>query len=195
MVHKMMNQTMSLNAIREAIEPMLHSRLQNYIIPGLTSRLVGGGDHGKVRLFQTDRQARDFVTPHSHRFDFTCLVLSGTVRNTLFLGGGAGTDEWCISTIDQVCGSEGLLAYTHTREPAPSVWSQETYTYTRGDTYHMKAAEIHSIQFDKGTQVLFFEGPQFTTTSRMLEPWVDGKVVPTFRTEPWMFDRTALETL
>lgn len=189
----MMNSVMSLNSIRDAIQPMLHSRLQNYIIPGLTSHLVGGGEHGKVRLFQTNRQAHDFVTPHSHRFDFTCLVLSGTVRNTLFLSGGPGTDLWCLSTIGQVCGKDGLLEYVHTREEKPTPWAQETYTYTQGDTYSMKHAEIHSIQFDRGTQVLLFEGPQLMDQSRMLEPWVDGKVIPTFRTESWMFDRTELK--
>lgn len=178
-----------LKAIREAVEPMLHSRLQNYIVPGLTSQLVGGSEYGKVRLFQTDRQARDFVTPHSHRFDFTCLVLSGTVRNTLFLGGGPGVDLWCVSTIGQVCGKDGLLEYVHTREAEPTAWAQETYTYAEGDAYSMRHTEIHSIQFDRGTQVLFFEGPQIIDHSRMLEPWVDGKVIPTFKTESWMFER------
>jgi hypothetical protein len=180
----------SLQAIIEAVQPMLNSRLDNYIVPGLVSELVGGEVNGKVRLFHTNRTATDFVTPHSHRFDFTCLVLKGIVRNTLFVEGGETGDEWCASSIDQVCGADGLLNYTHTREAAPTRWTQDTHVYEAGDTYSMRFDEIHSIQFSRGTKVLFFEGPWLTRQSRMIEPWVGGRVVPTFKTESWMFQRS-----
>lgn len=179
----------SLQALVEAVHPMLNSRLDNYIVPGLTSQLVGGDVFGKVRLFHTLRTATDFVTPHSHRFDFTCLVLKGVVRNTIFTEGGETGDEWCASTIGQVCGPGGLLNYTHMRDHGPTRWTQYTQVYEAGDTYSMRYDELHSIQFSRGAKVLFFEGPQVTTQSRMIEPWVNGQVVPTFRTEPWMFQR------
>jgi hypothetical protein len=108
---------------------MRHSRLGNYIVPGLTSHLVGGAEFGKVRVFSTERSARDFITPHSHRFDFTSLVLSGTVHNTLYIKSAANAEAWCLSTIGQVCGENGLLEYVHTRDPGPSNWHHETYTY------------------------------------------------------------------
>jgi hypothetical protein len=179
----------ALKAILDAIEPMKNNRLGNYIIPGVASHLIGGGDHGKVRLFSAARSARDFVTPHSHRFDFTCLVLSGVVRNTIYHPSGSHIEPWCMSTIDQVCGENGLRDYVHTRSEGPSYWLPVTTTYREGDTYAMQHDEIHSIQFDRGTQVLFFEGPQVTAVSCMLEPWVDGQCVPTFKTESWMFRR------
>lgn len=185
-----MNQS-SLNAIIRAVEPMLHSRLDNYIIPGLASELVGGVNGGKVRLFSTNRTATDFVTPHSHRFDFTCLVLKGVVNNTIYAEGGETGDEWCVSTIGQVCGADGILNYVHTRSDKPSKWTQDTFRYEAGETYSMRYEELHSIQFSRGARVLFFEGPQVTKESRMIEPWVNGKVVPTFRTDPWMFERAA----
>lgn len=181
-----------LQSILKAIEPMLNSRLDNYIIPGVASEIVGGGDFGKVRLFSTDREARDFVTPHSHRFDFTCLVLSGVVHNTLFTEEQYRTgDEWLGSTIDQVCGANGLREYKHVRYATPNNWEQKTYTYVAGDTYSMKFNELHSIRFERGSRVLFFEGPQLITTSRMIEPWVNGQIVPTFKTEPWMFQSSS----
>lgn len=181
-----------LKEILKAIEPMLNSRLDNYIIPGLASSLVGGGQHGKVRLFSTDRDARDFITPHSHRFDFTCLVLSGKVLNTIFFEEQMSTgDMWCASTINQVCGLDGLLNYSHTREANPSRWSQDTLTYMAGDTYSMTYDQLHSIRFERGSRVLFFEGPEVTKSSRMIEPWVNGKCVPTFKTEDWMFERAS----
>lgn len=180
----------TLEVIEKAIAPMRNNPLRNYIVPGLTSHLVGGSTKtGQVRLFHSMRQTREFVTPHSHRFDFTCLVLAGDVRNTIFRPGNGYDEQWCLSTINQVCGKEGLNDYIHSREDKPSNWWAETFSYTTGDTYSMKHTEIHSIQFDKGTRVLFFEGPQLTVTSNMIEPWENGKVIPTFRTEPWMFER------
>lgn len=179
-----------LDDISKAIKPMLNNRLENYIIPGLASSLVGGGNFGKVRLFSTDREARDFVTPHSHRFDFTCIVLSGLVRNTIFFDEQMMTgDMWCQSTIDQVCGADGIRNYVHRRDDNPSRWNQDTQTYEPGDTYSMTYDQIHSIYFARGSQVIFFEGPELTSSSRMIEPWVNGKVVPTFKTEEWMFNR------
>jgi hypothetical protein len=180
----------TLEIIEKAIAPMRNNPLRNYIVPGLTSHLIGGSTkHGQVRLFHSLRQTREFITPHSHRFDFTCLVLAGDVRNTIFRPGYSYNEQWCLSTINQVCGLDGLNEYTHSREDKPSNWRAETTAYTTGDTYSMKYEEIHSIQFDKDTRMLFLEGPQVTLTSQMIEPWENGKVIPTFRTEPWMFEK------
>lgn len=189
---------MNLNPIVDALQPMLNSKLRNYIVPGLDSYLVGGvqpngisagTEFGKVRLFDAVRQTFEFVTPHNHRFDFTCLVLRGMVKNTIFWPGGENAELWCPSTIAQVCGANGLLEYNHVRDTEPTPWSPESITYVAGETYSMTFAQIHSIKFWKGAKVLFFEGPPKAPTSTMLEPWVDGRCIPTFRTEPWMFER------
>lgn len=173
----------------EIIRDMKHSTLRNYIVPGLSSSLIGGDAHGKVRLFEAGRTTREFITPHSHRFDFTCLVFDGEVRNTLFASGLSEAEPWCLSTINQVCGADGLLDYKHERETDCSLWTTTTGTFVKGETYRMGHEEIHSIEFYRGSIVLFFEGPQKTNTSVMLEPWENGKVIPTFRTEKWMFEK------
>jgi hypothetical protein len=144
-----------------------------------------------VRVFKAGRQARDFVTPHSHRFNFCAIVLAGEVHNTLYTPALHPTDgdDWCTSVITQVCGKDGLHNFDHTRATQPSRWLQYTDNFSPGNAYYMGFEEIHSIVFDKGTEVLLFEGPELTKTSVMLEPWVDGKCVPTFKTEPWMFER------
>lgn len=172
--------------IARQIEPMLNNRLGNYIAPGLTSYLVGGGEYGKVRLFKASRLTRDVITPHSHRFDFTCLVLAGSATNTLYVPGIKG-DEWCLSTIDQVCGANGLRDYVHTREAAPTRLERRTAVYGPEQIYSMTHDEIHSIEFSADASVIFFEGPQIVMRSSMIEPWVDGKCVPTFETKDWMF--------
>jgi hypothetical protein len=179
-----------LNEIEAAIAPMLNNSLRNYIVPGLTSSLVGGNGKGLVRLFQANRDTLEFITPHSHRFDFTCVVLYGDVMNTIFRSGSGYDERWCYSTINQVCGENGLNEYVHIRDDKPSTWRAEAKSYSTGDTYSMKHTEIHSIKFGRNTRVLFFEGPQLTPTSHMIEPWENGKVIPTFRTEPWMFEKS-----
>src|SRR6266478_3662074 len=151
------------NNLLALLPDMIHNRLGNYIIPGVTSALVGGDGHGLVRMFSLDREARDWVTPHSHRFNFTALVLAGRVHNTLFTAGrqyARTADLWCLSTIDQVCGANGIREYTHVRETDGNYWCQDTTTYEIGDLYSMAPQEIHSIRFERGTSVLMFEGPQ-----------------------------------
>lgn len=180
---------MSFQPIIDALDGMKNSRLRNYIAPGLTSYLVGGEHHGKVRLFAAERTTLEFITPHSHRFDFTCLVLQGIVYNSIFYPGTAEHELWCMSTINQVCGGDGLLDYVHTREASPGHWYSKTDRWVQGQIYSMTHDQIHSIKFERGTKVLFFEGPQVTKTGRMLEPWVGGRCVPTFKTESWMFRR------
>lgn len=176
-------------AIIKAIEAMKNNRLGNYITPGLSSHLIGGPNHGKVRVFEASRDTTEFITPHSHRFDFTAVVLQGTAYNTIYtpVSEKAHHDLWCCSSITQVCGLDGILKFIHLRDETPTCWWSNTTTYPVGSTYSMHHKEIHSIKFSKGTKVLMFEGPQLQDHSQMLEPWVDGKLVPTFRTEHWMF--------
>lgn len=176
--------------ILSVLSGMLNNRLDNYIVAGLSSQLVGGGDYGKVRLFHADRDTRDAITPHSHRFDFACLVLRGVSINTLYQETKERCDvPWCKSTVDQVCGLDGLRQYTHTRDNEPTYWRTATTRYVAGDVYYMRSQEIHSIQFARDSAVIFFEGPQVTPTGVMIEPWINGKCVPTFKTEPWMFEK------
>lgn len=181
----------SIALLVKYIEPMLNNRLANYIVPGLDSAMVGdqGDDFGKIRLFDTtERATRDEITPHSHRFNFVCFVLSGCVKNAIYYPDDEG-EEWCVSTIDQVCDGDGLRNYTHTRETTPTRFRRVDSVFSTGNVYAMESHQIHSIEFWKGSKVLFFEGPQLTNRSQMIEPWVRGKVVPTFRTEPWMFEQ------
>lgn len=181
----------SVALLLQYLGPMLNNRLGNYIVPGLDSAMVGdqGDTFGKVRMFDTsERATRDEITPHSHRFNFVCFVLAGVVKNAIYHPDDTG-EEWCVSTIDQVCGRDGIRAYSHSREDTPTRFRRDDQMYAVGNVYAMQAHQIHSIEFWKGTKVLFFEGPQITQRSQMIEPWVRGKVVPTFRTEPWMFEK------
>jgi len=51
----------------------------------------------------------------------------------------------------------------------------------------MKHDEIHSITFSKGAKVLFFEGPQVSDKSVIIEPIINGQTVSTYDVAPWMF--------
>jgi hypothetical protein len=168
------------------LKAMMHSPVRNYAIPGLTSWLIGEpSPKGTMRLFECSRDHQEPITPHSHRFDFQCWVLQGSVRNRI----------WSASAFDGD-------AYTHTN----LVYAGECGKYEKvrigvgrfgfrddhhgeDDWYAMTHDQIHSIYFAKGTQVLFFEGPTISDKSLILEPHVDGEDVPTFQVAPWMFKR------
>lgn len=181
------------------VKGMKNNSLKNYIVPGLTSHMIGDdkegmGSFGKVRMFTADRMTRDSITPHSHRFSFACLVLAGDVENTIYHPSHPShklAEPWIRSQITQVCGANGVKgSYVHERESEPRWYTRGANYYKAGETYWMQHEQIHSIVFSKGAEVLFFEGPTVQSWDWMIEPYVDGKVVPSFKVEPWMFDRS-----
>lgn len=172
------------------VSQMLRSEVRNYATPGLTSHLVGGEGKGAVRLFSSDRHTREWVTPHSHRFDFVCLVMRGEVENILFVSNESSTsNRYARGYIRAIDG--GLGSYENVRGDA-SRWEEfeeHPSIYRAGDVYSMTHDQIHSIRFSRACQVLFFEGRDVTNHSEYLEPVSNGVVVPTFQVEPWMFER------
>jgi hypothetical protein len=170
----------------EMLLEMRSSEIRNYAIPGVNSSLIS-----TVRLFECSREHQEPITPHSHRFDFQCLVLSGMVRNRVW------TNEIPIGTGDPFILSElrysgiGPGTYDGAEELVIDNFDYKDRIYHPGDWYSMAAEEIHSIFFARNSKVLFFEGPTRTKISQILQPCVDGKVIPTFKVEPWMFERSA----
>lgn len=174
------------------VKRMAHSSVRNYATPGLTSYLIGGGPAvGRVRLFMSDRDQREFITPHSHRFDFTCLVLRGEVRNVLYVRATENSNDlgnsFARGVLKPIDG--GLGKYELLPGGSPAAYNEVPSIYTAGHTYSMRSAQIHSIYFSKDAEVLFFEGPETAEETYILEPWSNGARVPTFSTQPWMFQR------
>lgn len=177
-----------IDAIRAALGDMAHSPVRNYATPGLSSFLIGGAvGAGKVRLFKSDRHTRHWITPHSHRFNFTCLVLRGSVENIIFRRAYSEGDLYCVGILAPIDG--GLGGYDLSRATVWTRFTEHPTIYKAGETYSMRAEEIHSIRFSAGAEVLFFEGPELMRTSMILEPWSNDAVVPTFETAAWMFER------
>ena len=174
------------SALARVLGGMTHSPLGNYIIPGLTSSLVGGSDRGTVRVFECSRDHEENVVPHSHRFDFGCFVVRGCVRNRLWRRATPGYgDTYRTSTLTY----SGAPGEYQVKPGDYAAWQAEETSYGPGDVYTMTADQVHSIWFTRGALVVFFEGPTKTDKSLVLEPVVDGAPIPTFRTEPWMFSR------
>lgn len=177
-----------------ALLGMSHSALQNYIVPGLQSRLLAerSAEHGSVRLFVNTRQQHHHIPPHSHRFDFQCLVLRGWVINMIFSKKIAAADankaDLFTATSLQYQGKPGQYAKTTLEN---ELWVMKATTFNEGERYGMRHDEVHSIKFSHDAVVLFFEGPEVTDQTLVLEPFVDGKTVPTFKVEDWMFQRAA----
>lgn len=172
-------------SLYRALEPLLNSPVKNYVIPGLTSSLVGGNGHGQVRLFSNERQHDEVISPHSHRFAFTCFVLAGSVRNRIWTQQQAGDgDEY--ESLEIV--KTGQFGEHEKRSGERAFWGFTDMTYDQGDVYSMRSEEVHSIYFSRGAKVLFFEGPEVSKTSIVLQPVVDNKTVPTFAVADWMFE-------
>lgn len=176
----------ALRALGAATDSLAHSIVRNYVTPGLTSALVGGAGHGCVRLLESDRDTREWITPHSHRFDFTCIVLAGQVENIEFTPSSRG-DLYACGTLRPIDG--GLGQYEVVHGEIGETYAETTRIYGPGGTYSMRHHEIHSIRFSRGARVLFFEGPNVSDTSVFLEPYSNGATVHTFAVQPWMFQK------
>jgi hypothetical protein len=181
-----------VNIIRSARK----NPLRNYIVPGLTSWLVKDRENDNdvcIRMFEMEREFVWQVTPHSHRFDFECVVLEGQVLNTIYVDPEVemakhrfyGTEPDLYRQTDLVyLGKPGQYRLGAQIQVSMCI---RTSLYEQGQTYRMDADQIHSIRFSKGTQVLFFEGPIKTNKSVYLEPIVNGQTIETMKVEPWMF--------
>lgn len=177
---------------------MAHSPMFNYIVPGLTSWLVGGhpSDTGRgcTRLFTCDSNNLVWPTPHSHRFNFEATVLQGEVINRIYVP----TDRFERSQTERY--QSHLLPYLgnvgkygEPVENGEGWYTHEDMTYTEDDTYYMRAAEIHSIHFARGTAVLMMEEPSLADQSEYIIPTDGVGFIDTMKSEPWMFQRGSLE--
>jgi hypothetical protein len=164
---------------------LLHSPVRNYVIPGLTSWLVASSQRGTIRLFSSERNHQQPIAPHSHRFDFTSVVLRGQVTNVTWVPVSAGGDLFQETTLKY----DGDIG-KYTRTPAlQRRWEFSGTTYQAGESYTMQYHEVHSVHFSRGALLLIAEGPTVTDESTVLDPVVDGQVIPTSRVEDWMFQR------
>jgi len=177
--------------MRELIEHLNHQRhspLRNYIVPGLISWRISAGESagvGSVRMFEMTRHQEMAVMPHSHRFNFHCLVLTGEVQNTIWSPCHESVGDFFEEYDLVYTGTPGL--YEAPRAAGRNHYQPRTDTFKTGQTYGMEATEVHSIRFSKGAKVLFFEGPALAMSSVMLQPVVDGVTIEQFKVEPWMF--------
>ncbi len=166
---------------------MANSRVMNYAIPGLNSSLIGGNGYGLVRLFECSRDHQESIVPHSHRFDFHCLVLQGSVKNKVWTGQYPTCD--CDMFMQSRLTYKGNFGEFEIDDLGYRKFDTFESIYVEGDTYSMKADEIHSIFFARGTKVLMFESPTVSDSSVILQPYIDGKTIPTFKVDDWMFER------
>lgn len=169
------------------------TQVKNYVLPGLVSTLL---PKGKLRMFTASRYTEEFINPHSHRFDFACLVLRGSVWNTVYSKVPELTqkaDPWACFEVTPDRG--GMGKYVRQKVSGLEFYEATTKQYRAGEVYAMLDYEIHSIRFSRDAVVLFIEGPQRKEHSCVLQP-VGGfpdnvEDVDTFSPRPWMFQKAA----
>lgn len=173
--------------MKEHIKNILDMRtsiVKNYGLPGVDSSLLG---NGIVRLFESHREQQEAITPHSHKFNFSCLVLSGRVVNRIWSEDKNGD---CFSVSELIY--QGEIGKYESKLIGQNRYSHNDSTYNVGDWYSMKADEIHSIYFSRGCKVLFLEGEVLTLKTKILQPCVDGEVLSIFEVKDWMFKRESI---
>lgn len=176
-----------MKKIIDSIVAMAHSPIKNYVIPGLTSSLVGNpGPNGLVRLFECSREHYESINPHSHRFNFNCLVLEGKVKNIVWFECENSPNKYQKTQV----GYKGEFGKYDIKLGDISGYEQAPTVYNPGQWYSMQHHQIHSIYFSAGCKVLFFEGLPVQNYSLVLEPVVEGKRIPTFKVEDWMFEKS-----
>ncbi len=169
------------------LDEMKSSPIRNYVVAGLDSYLL---ENGKVRYFQCSRNHQDQITPHSHRFDFACFVIDGSVTNRVWgkikdkhFGFKGDLFEESTLVYSGEVGSHKIVAGEQNN------YIYEDNFYKTGDKYFMFSHEIHSIYFSKNAKVLFFEGPEKSNESKIIQPVVNGEIIQTYKKEPYMFRR------
>lgn len=184
--------TLSNTDLQDFLGEIGHDRIDNYILPGLSSLMLSG-ENTTVRMFENTRNQQGFITPHSHRFSLACCVLRGEVHNSLYTEDcsttamGTNLDEFETTRL-KYSGEPGH--YDRLKASAyKGKWCKYTQKYSAGQWYFMRDSAIHSIEFSPDARVLVIEGPDVTDTTTILEPVVNGVVVPTFRVESWMFKK------
>lgn len=177
-----------LKLLANTLQDMKQDKVSNYVIAGLDSYLISNGN---VRLFENSRNHQDQITPHSHRFNFACLVLEGSVINRVWSETLESEGDLFESTTLRYSGEIGN--HEKSRD-GRAFYTYFDVKYNKGDCYAMSAQQIHSIQFSKGAKVLFLEGPQVSDTSIIIEPVVNGKVINTYENKSYMFIKLEQET-
>lgn len=190
-----------MQQVSEVVDSMKNGVIRNYIVPGLDSFLLSRNDC-KVRLFEMTREQEMFITPHSHRFDFACCVLKGSVTHYVYEQAGDSEsiypeiplplNGFMIHQINEYVASEKVpgpgsntgfkiipLGYGH--------FTRKKTFYPSGSWYTLTIEKFHSIEFTMGAQVLFLEGAEQGSTSYFLEPVVNGKVISLFSIPEWMY--------
>ena len=169
----------------------LHSPINNYIVPGLISWLVGEPNEkgGLTRIFEMTREQMTLITPHSHRFGFECRVVQGSVEQTIWTPQPISADQFDLFSAEEVryLGEPGKYESVVQQQFR---FSPNTVVYKQGERYSMTHNDIHSIRFGKNTIVLLKELGDQSDETITLKPIVDGEVIDTMKVEPWMFRRT-----
>ena len=167
------------------LKEMRHSPIRNYVVPGVTSWLIGHPHkNGCTRMFTCDRDHFEPVIPHSHRFNMLSVVLKGEVMNLTW--NIESSEDLYAKVTQKYWGNPGEYSFEGSDT---NRWVPKSAHYAAWESYYIPHKQIHSIFFSKNSEVLVFEDPELSETSSILLPVVDDEIVNTFKIESWMFKK------
>ncbi len=170
------------------LDGMSHSQVNNYIVPDVSSKLLGSddGEHGRFRIFDSRRDQDMLVTPHNHRFNLWSMVIQGQVENTVYTPDRDNGDLY-MQTSMRYNGEIGKYVRGSFQEKR---YVKKINSYTAGSSYYMRFQDIHTIKFHKDTVLLIVEGKPIREINEILEPVTqDGTHIRTIpdETPAWQF--------
>jgi len=160
------------------IDEIRRSSYRNFHTRGLDYVCLSRGDSLTVKAYFIHGDVTDapeLVVPHNHRYDFTTQVLDGQVSNQTFdMTNGDGVQLFDYRT--PLNGGDG---FTWVDECGLEV--ADDICYHKGETYHQRAHEIHTLKLHSKDTVLILY--QFEDVLDLSEPSQsfrigDGKELP-----------------
>lgn len=165
---------MNLENLRNLILSMADesTRIVNHVEHGLDSTLLS---EGMFRVFTANYETQVRL-PHSHKYDFACLVLKGSVlnrtytpiENSKYKENNELHAEYCVTIQTGQLGD-----YKFNRQQRQAFQISEKL-HSEGEWYQMTSEDIHTIRFSKGAVVLFIEGPAKTDQVEVLFPYASN---------------------
>ena len=148
------------------------TRIVNHVEHGLDSTLLS---KGLFRIFEANYETQVRL-PHSHKYNFACLVLKGSVLNRVYKPiennkykeNNELHAEYCVAI---QTGTLGDYKFNKQHRQAFEITEK---LHGEGDWYQMTHEEIHTIRFSKGALVLFIEGPAVTDQVEVLFPYASN---------------------
>lgn len=137
----------------------------------------------KRRLHFYHSELPPFVDqPHNHRYDFTSMVLKGSLKNVIWVKTDNPNGEPCVHRYDS-CTSDDSIVLPETKETRRLIFNE--FSTSKGSSYSLRKEMFHQVIVEQyPTITLLTRGPKEYEFASILEPLDYQPVCPFSRNLP-----------